>query len=157
MSPFVNVKQRAGRPRVRVQGQVAVLCLLPSRNLSRLPSSPQRGFQPQTSPRPDKAVTALLRGGGGGGGWVDTHGGAERGFAGTFFAAGQDENNGPGVLAQACFGKASDTPYGSIPRHRSCFLRWVFSKSTLLLQCQERSSVKYLSIHLKSNALCFQC
>lgn len=73
MSPFVNVKQRAGRPRVRVQGQVAVLCLLPSRNLSRLPSSPQRGFQPQTSPRPDKAVTALLRGGGGGGGgWIHT-------------------------------------------------------------------------------------
>lgn len=80
MSPFVNVKQRAGRPRVRVQGQVAVLCLLPSRNLSRLPSSPQRGFQPHTSPRPDKAVTALLRRGG----VVDTHGGAERGFAGTF-------------------------------------------------------------------------
>lgn len=151
MSPFVNVKQGAGRPRVRVQGQVAVLCLLPPRNLSRLPSSPQRGFQPQTSPRPDKAVTALLRG------VADTRGGAERGFAGTFFAAGQDENNGPGVLARACFGKASDAPYGSIPCHRSCFLRWVFSKRTLLLQCQEQSSVKYLSIHLKSNALCFQC
>lgn len=77
LSLFVNVKQGAGRPRVRVQGQVDVLCLLPSCKLSRLPSSPQRDFQPQMSLRPDKVVTALLQGG-----WMC--GRAERGFAGMF-------------------------------------------------------------------------
>lgn len=76
MSPFVNVKPGAGSPRVRVQGQVGILCLPLSRKLSGLLSSPQRGFQTQMSPRPDKAVTAPLQGG-----W--THSRAETGFAGT--------------------------------------------------------------------------
>lgn len=49
-----------GRPCIRVQGQVDVLCLLPSPKLSRLPSCPQRGFQLQTSLRADKVVTDLL-------------------------------------------------------------------------------------------------
>lgn len=49
-----------GRPSLRVQGQVGVLCLLPSHKLLRLPSCPHWGFQPQTSPRPDRVVTALL-------------------------------------------------------------------------------------------------
>lgn len=56
-----------------------------------------------------------------------------------------------------CFGEAPGIPKGSAPHHWSCFLHWVFSNSSLLLQCQEQSSVKRLSIQLKTSAPCFQC
>lgn len=81
-----------GRPCIRVQGWVDVLCLLPSPKLSRLPSCPQRGFQLQTSLRPDKVVTALLLGL-----WI--HSRVGRGFAGTL-AEGQNANRALEVLVQ---------------------------------------------------------
>lgn len=137
-----------GRPCVRVQGWVDVLCLLPSPKLSRLPSCPQRGFQLQTSLRPDKVVTALLLGL-----WI--HSRVGRGFAGTL-AEGQNANRALGVLVQVKH-VAFQRVAPHTPHHWSCFLHRVFSKSSLLLQCPEQSSVKCLSIQLKSSAPCFQC